>query len=531
MGRDMRTTEGLDEILRYHQETKHRLDAYARGPGRLDWTNEPNPFRCYQGSPLIRLDRAGLEEEYKAPAVPLSLHSISQLLYQSLALSAWKRSGASTWSLRVNPSSGDLHPTESYLISGPVKELCNKPSIFHYTPQEHALELRARLPPGLWESMDLPEGSLLLALSSIYWRESWKYGERAFRYCALDAGHASAAISIAAACLGWQGYLQDDLGTGDLARLIGVAGERGEEAEQPDCLMAIYTDGKMHDFAISGDTLSGLDLSLLGKPNALSPEHVSWPIIDVASMASTKPQTEGYGQYGQRQKNAGISPELCHVIRSRRSAQAMDGMTYMEIEAFRSILRLALPGRLPFNTLPWKPLVNLVLFIHRIRGLKKGLYLFLRDDEAESRERLKEAVSSRFSWSRPEGWDKEAKDLELYLLEEGDARGAARGTSCDQDIASDGCLCLTMLAEFEKPLRDLGPWFYPRLHWECGMIGQAMYLGAEVLGLRGCGIGCFLDDEVHRLLGLEGFQYQDLYHFTLGKALEDKRITTIPAYT
>jgi nitroreductase len=50
--------------------------------------------------------------------------------------------------------------------------------------------------------MDLPEGSLLLALSSIYWRESWKYGERAFRYCALDAGHASAAISIAAACLG-----------------------------------------------------------------------------------------------------------------------------------------------------------------------------------------------------------------------------------------------------------------------------------------------------------------------------------------
>jgi nitroreductase len=206
-------------------------------------------------------------------------------------------------------------------------------------------------------------------------------------------------------------------------------------------------------------------------------------------------------------------------------------MTYMEIEAFRSILRLALPGRLPFNTLHWKPLVNLVLFIHRVRGLKSGLYIFLRDDDVESRERLKEAVSPRFSWSGPEGWDTEDKDLEQYLLEEGDARGAARGTSCDQDIASDGCFCLAMLAEFEKPLRDLGPWFYPRLHWECGMIGQAMYLGSEVLGLRGCGIGCFLDDTVHRLLGLEGFQYQDLYHFTLGKALEDKRITTIPAYT
>ncbi len=33
-----------------------------------------------------------------------------------MALSAWKQHGASKWSLRVNPSSGNLHPTEAYAI-------------------------------------------------------------------------------------------------------------------------------------------------------------------------------------------------------------------------------------------------------------------------------------------------------------------------------------------------------------------------------------------------------------------------------
>ena len=61
-----------------------------------------------------------------------------------------------------------------------------------------------------------------MALTSIYWRESWKYGERAFRYCMIDLGHALAAVATAAACLGWKTALLDDAGTDDLARLLGL---------------------------------------------------------------------------------------------------------------------------------------------------------------------------------------------------------------------------------------------------------------------------------------------------------------------
>jgi len=63
------------------------------------------------------------------------------------------------------------------------------------------------------------------------------------------------------------------------------------------------------------------------------------------------------------------------------------------------------------------------------------------------------------------------------------------------------------------------------------MIGQLLYLGAETIGFRGCWIGCFFDDFVHELLGFMGMKFQDLYHFTVGKALEDKRLITLPPYS
>ena len=62
------------------------------------------------------------------------------------------------------------------------------------------------------------------------------------------------------------------------------------------------------------------------------------------------------------------------------------------------------------------------------------------------------------------------------------------------------------------------------------MVGQVLYLEAEAAGMRGTGIGCFFDDALHRLLGLQGNPFQDLYHFTVGGPVEDTRLATLPAY-
>ena len=184
-----------------------------------------------------------------------------------------------------------------------------------------------------------------------------------------------------------------------------------------------------------------------------------------------------------------------------------------------------LPNRMPFTTLPWPPQVSLALFVHRVDGLDPGLYLLARNQLHETE--LRDQIRAEAAWSRPPDCP---EDLPLFFLGGGDLRNHARDLSCNQDIAADGAFSLGMLARFETPLEEFGSGFYPRLYWETGMIGQILYLEAEAANLQGTGIGCFFDDEVHRLLGLEGHSWQSLYHFTVGKAVTDARLQTAPAY-
>ena len=66
-----------------------------------------------------------------------------------------------------------------------------------------------------------PPESFLIGLTSIHWREAWKYGERAFRYCNHDVGHAIGTARIAAATLGWKMALSGWSGPRDGGDAVG----------------------------------------------------------------------------------------------------------------------------------------------------------------------------------------------------------------------------------------------------------------------------------------------------------------------
>ena len=122
--------------------------------------------------------------------------------------------------------------------------------------------------------------------------------------------------------------------------------------------------------------------------------------------------------------------------------------------------------------------------------------------------------------------------LPLFRLRGGSAEREATRLACLQPISGKGCFSLAMIADFDRTLDAEGAFAYRRLHWEAGLIGQALYLFATASGLAGTGIGCFFDDEVHALLGLssEDLQFQDVYHFTVGAPIEDARVLTLPPY-
>ena len=49
-------------------------------------------------------------------SLPLNTANLGSLLRLCVGLTAWKEYAGSRWSLRANPSSGNLHPTETWLI-------------------------------------------------------------------------------------------------------------------------------------------------------------------------------------------------------------------------------------------------------------------------------------------------------------------------------------------------------------------------------------------------------------------------------
>ncbi len=528
----------MNPVLRYHEATKHHFGRFARSPGSLDWATQPDPFRRYAGVRLSHLPHGSGIAPPGRP-VPFDDRSLGEFLRCSMGLSAWKQFGRSRWALRVNPSSGNLHPTETYVIW--------RGRVCHYAPREHALEERCTLP-----AADIPDSAFFVGLSSIHWRESWKYGERAFRYCQHDVGHAIGALRVAADLLGWRLALLPRWSDADVATMLGLDREAdfaGAEREEPDCLAVVTTDdpAAWRDRDPRSFVESATRAEWRGTANRLSPDHVEWPMIEEAALATRCRSTiDGPTHTPSGSSRPSSDTHLSYprdIILRRRSALGFDPRGVLRRRAFLSMLaRLRPESRTPtgerapspWDAIDWPPHVHLIIFVHRVEDVTPGIYAYLRS--ASVLPEWKAAMRKEFLWERvddPADFS-DSDDVDnsdgLFLLVPLNVRHEAIRVSCDQEIAGDGFFSLGMVARLEGGLRDRGDSFYRRLFWECGLIGQVLYLEAEVVGARGTGIGCFYDDPVHELLGLSGHEWQSLYHFSMGLPVDDGRLTTEPGY-
>jgi hypothetical protein len=142
----------IEAVLAYHHRTKHHPHHYAASLGYLDWATQPDPLRTYVGTervelPLLadRLEAAYAELYFPGavPAMPLERNSVAMLFELALGLSALKQYKGSSWALRCNPSSGNLHPTEGYSILPEMAGL--NAGVYHYVSRDHCLERRCVL--------------------------------------------------------------------------------------------------------------------------------------------------------------------------------------------------------------------------------------------------------------------------------------------------------------------------------------------------------------------------------------------------
>jgi hypothetical protein len=125
--------------------------------------------------------------------------------------------------------------------------------------------------------------------------------------------------------------------------------------------------------------------------------------------------------------------------------------------------------------------LRLVLFVHGVEGMERGIYT-----------------------------------AESHRLIAGDFRDLAERIACGQPGAGRAAFLAVFLADLSAVDED--PRLYRRLHWEAGTLGHLLYLEAEAAGLGATGIAGFQDGALTELLepGLD-----ILYMIAVGRRRRD----------
>lgn len=521
-------------LYHYHCATKHTAKELYSSSHYMDWQNEPNPYRFYDGVKKIELPRKNIADngnffdvissmnQRKYPR-ELQLLDLSKFLFYSMSISAWKGLPGSgeRWSLRVNPSAGNLQPTELHLISNGIKGLPG--GLYHYNVLNHMLERRSdeSALPSLLSCDGIPEefskSSLLIILTTIFWRQAWKYQHRAFRYCHHDMGHALGAIHFIASALDLNCYVLGNFHDAEVTNSLGLQ----ETGEVPVLIIAI--NGKRPKTFKKNKP--GKSQKLSGVPNKLSDEEISYPLIEKIYQTTCCSNSNKVHSEFKKQVNIKCrkiegkkwsssfdtklkNTDFFKVVRQRRSGVDFDGRSSMTLNHLFIILKASTLGfeadfqishKINGMVKKHHHFIDIFLFVHRIKELSSGLYHYDRQRE------------------------------QLTIIQEGDQRSAARSLSLGQDIAANSSVAFSLIADLKTAYKLYGDRGYRYVHIESGHIGQGLYLTAEALGYNGTGVGAFFDDDVNKYLKLpEGKEV--IYHFTIGRAIIDHRLATKKGY-
>ncbi len=132
--------------------------------------------------------------------VPLSLEQLGQILWAAQGITDREHG------FRAAPSAGATYPFETYVVVGAVEGLV--PGIYHYIPHGHTLVLlkrgdfrRAICDASLRQEF-IADAPATIIIAADYQRTARIYGERAYRYVHMEAGHIGENVHLQCEALG-----------------------------------------------------------------------------------------------------------------------------------------------------------------------------------------------------------------------------------------------------------------------------------------------------------------------------------------
>ena len=196
----------------FQQETKYDP---GKMPGhRLDWSAKPDLYKEYPQAEKIELpafepDRPMSLDKTLRQRKSIRNYQNKPISKGQLAYLLWASTGIQRieegYEFRTAPSAGALYPIETYVVVNNVKAL--ESGVYHYSIKSNQLELLQRrdfsrqIAAAALGQVMCATAPAVFIWTAVFERSKWKYGQRAYRYIYLDAGHIAENFALAAVSL------------------------------------------------------------------------------------------------------------------------------------------------------------------------------------------------------------------------------------------------------------------------------------------------------------------------------------------
>ncbi len=453
----------MDSALRrYHDSTKHSAARLARSAHRLDWPNKPLPFKIY----------TSLE------GVPPP-NGLARLCRFTNGVLRWSRSpSGERYGFRAAPCTGALYHVEMYVATAEREGLA--PGLYHYGAHDHRLrrlrrgDVRDALVHASGGFEPLRSAPLVIVLTSTFWRNAWKYRERAYRHAYWDSGAVIANILALVAetrepASVVMGFVDDEVD-----RFLGIDGAR-------EATVALVAIGSGTPAPPAASPLA--ELALATEP--LSPRELRYPAIEEAHRASSLGSADEVASW-RDEARAILSdtpiplpaPRIEDVIRARRSARRF---SYREIGCERLARAIeAATAPIPGDAFA-ADVVDPFLIVNAVEGVGRGAYR-----------------------------------ADLMPIRLGDLRREAGELALGQELGASAAANMYFLSDLDTVFERFGERGYRVAQMAGGIAGGRLELAATAMGLGATGL-TFFDDEVTRFFEPAAEGRQVMYLAAIGE--------------
>jgi SagB-type dehydrogenase family enzyme len=150
----------------------------------------------------------------------IDLAQLAKILRMSYGVTRDNAQGPFPRPFRVVPSGGALYPLELYIHVEVVNGL--ESGLYHYDPEGHSLDVLPGKGGDTHPSRFLVQGDLAsraaacIFISAVFYRSTFKYGDRGYRFVLIEAGHLSqnaalCAVEMGLSALSVGGYFDRDI--------------------------------------------------------------------------------------------------------------------------------------------------------------------------------------------------------------------------------------------------------------------------------------------------------------------------------